>query len=86
MSAATFLTTNSENTVASSVNRGLRDLRNPDALGGRRSEYSLPISNGKEMPITGAYGASGIPVHAIDNLVSNPILGSTTSDVPASRN
>ena len=85
MSAAKFLTTDTENTVASSVKMSLRDLRNPDALGGKRSEYSLPINGGKEMPINGAYGTTNIPAHAIEALGMSSPLGDTTSDIPATR-
>jgi hypothetical protein len=86
MSASKFLTTNNNETISTSVARGLRDLRNPDANNGKRSLYSLSVKDGKEMPLTGAYGATDSPIHPIEQLgdKTNTTINSGAT-VPAKR-
>lgn len=80
MSAATFL-----KNLGDSNKKGLRDLQSDEAINGARSAYSLPINNGKEMPTYGAYGATDIPVHAIEKLSMSSPLGDSSADIPATR-
>lgn len=74
MSATSFLTGG----IGNSVNRGLRDLQNPDAVSANnngRSLYSLPVIDGKEQFAYGKYGAKNIPIHRVESEANTSPLG-----------